>query len=186
MLYNVRYNVYVDAGIDKNDAMGGVYMGMNWADNAYYIPNYLAVAKVAYTNTAPRTSMRAPGVVQACFATEMVIERIAYELNIPVTDVQQRNFIQNGQTTIIEQPIVDCTMQTVWDTALKRTGYATRMELVKAYNTKNVWRKRGISIVPVKYGIGWNGYNAGIRIGVRQQDGTVTIAHSGCEIGQGI
>jgi xanthine dehydrogenase molybdopterin-binding subunit B len=38
----------------------------------------------------------------------------------------------------------------------------------------------------VKYGIGWNGYNAGIRIGVRGVDGTVTIAHSGCEIGQGI
>ena len=174
----------MDAGNDKNDALGGTYMAMNWADNAYYIPNYKALAKLAYTNTPGRTSMRAPGVVQSCFATEMVIERIAYELNIPVAVVQQRNFIQNGQTTIINQPITNCTMQSVWNTMLGRSRYEQRYNQVLQYNVDNMWRKRGISVVPVKYGMGWGGYNAGIRLGISQNDGTVTIVHSGCEIGQ--
>lgn len=34
--------------------------------------------------------------------------------------------------------------------------------------------------------MGWAGYNAGITIGIRQTDGTVTVTHNGCEIGQGI
>lgn len=52
-------------------------------DNAYYLPNYVATATLCYTNTPPRTSMRAPGVVQSCLFTEMVVERVATELNLP-------------------------------------------------------------------------------------------------------
>lgn len=48
-------------------------MGMNWADNAYYIPNYVAEATLVYTNTPARTSMRAPGVVQSNLATGSVL-----------------------------------------------------------------------------------------------------------------
>jgi xanthine dehydrogenase molybdopterin-binding subunit B len=58
-------------------------MGMSWADNAYFFPNYEANAKLCYTNTPARTSMRAPGVIQSCLATEMVIERVATELSLP-------------------------------------------------------------------------------------------------------
>lgn len=182
----LSYVIYVDVGNDKSDSVGAVYMAMNWADNAYYFPNYSAKATFAFTNTPSRTSMRAPGVVQSCFATEMVIERVAYELNLPVTLVQQRNFIRDGQTTIVGQPIVDCTLPTVWGTLMQRSNYDSRLANVEMFNSTNLWRKRGISAVPVKYGIGWGGYNQGIRIGIRQADGTVTIAHSGCEIGQGI
>lgn len=186
MITALTYTMYIDAGNDKNDAIGGLYMGMNWADNAYYIPNYRATATLAFTNTPGRTSMRAPGVVQSCFATEMIVERIAYELNLPVTAIQERNFIRDGQTTILGQPITDCTLPTVWGTLMERSCFDQRLADVELYNSNNLWRKRGISAVPVRYGIGWNGYNQGIRIGIRSSDGTVTIAHGGCEIGQGI
>lgn len=182
----VTYNIYCDAGNNSEGAFGGVYMAMNWADNAYYLPNYSALATLCYTNTPARTSMRAPGVVQSSFATEMVVERVAYELNLPLAVVQQRNFIRDGQTTILNQPIVDCTLPTVWGTLMQRSGYEARLAAADQYNRDNLWRKRGIAAVPVKYGMGWAGYNMGIRIGIRQTDGTVTIAHSGCEIGQGI
>ncbi len=70
-MLDISYQVYVDAGMAKADAIGGLYMGMNWADNAYNIPNYLATATMCFTNTPARTSMRAPGVVQTCLATEV-------------------------------------------------------------------------------------------------------------------
>eukprot|EP00595_Chromulina_sp_UTEXLB2642_P001383 CAMPEP_0196762962 /NCGR_PEP_ID=MMETSP1095-20130614/3124_1 /TAXON_ID=96789 ORGANISM="Chromulina nebulosa, Strain UTEXLB2642" /NCGR_SAMPLE_ID=MMETSP1095 /ASSEMBLY_ACC=CAM_ASM_000446 /LENGTH=826 /DNA_ID=CAMNT_0042115135 /DNA_START=1752 /DNA_END=4232 /DNA_ORIENTATION=+ len=182
----LKYEVYVDAGVAVADTIGGVYMGMNWADNAYYFPNYLATAKICYTNTNPRTSMRAPGVVQTCLATEMVIERVAVELNLPMTTVQQVNFIQNGESTIGSQIVTDSTLQTVWDKALKKTDFFNRYNSIVSYNQSNLWNKKGLAICPVKYGIGWGGYNAGIRLGVRSTDGTVIVSHNGCEIGQGI
>ncbi len=61
-----------------------------------------------------------------------------------------------------------------------------RLSAVQHYNRSNTWRKRGISVCPVKYGIGWNYYNAGVRLGVRSEDGSVVVSHSGTEIGQGI
>ena len=45
--------------------------------------------------------MRAPGVVQTCLATEVVIQHISHSLGVDTTTVQWINFIQNGQTTIL-------------------------------------------------------------------------------------
>ncbi len=107
----------------SGDAFGGLYMGMHWADNAYYFPNYAAEAKLCYTNTPARTSMRAPGVVQACLATEILIERVAVELGLPMHVVQQRNFVRDGSTTIVGQPITNCTLDRVWSTCLSRSRF---------------------------------------------------------------
>eukprot|EP01038_Epipyxis_sp_PR26KG_P004721 gene4721-6626_t len=180
------YDIYVDAGMAKDDTIGSVFMGMTWADNTYFIPNYIAKAKLCYTNTPSRTYMRAPGVVQSCFATEVVIERVAAALNLPTVTVQQLNFIKNGDLTILGQPMTNCTLDTVWSTLLQRSKYNERMNLVNKYNSSNLWRKKGLSICPVKYGMGWGGFNAGVRIGVRSSDGTVTVSHNGIELGQGI
>lgn len=77
-------------------------------------------------------------------------------------------------------------MDRCWDTLLRRSFFAERAARIKQFNADNTWRKRGISIDPVKYGIGWAYYNAGCHIGVFRSDGTITVTHSGCEIGQGI
>ena len=84
------------------------------------------------------------------------------------------------------QPIVDSTMDRCWNTLLHRSRYAERLSRVQQFNAENTWRKRGISIDPVKYGIGWAYYNAGCHVGIFRRDGTVTVSHSGCEVGQGI
>jgi len=182
----LKYKFYVDAGMDDADTIGSMYMGMNWADNAYYLPNYQGIAKICYTNTPPRTSMRAPGVVQTCLFTEMMMERIASDLKIPLNVIQQRNFISDGKEAICGQVITDCTLPTVWSTLMERSQYDSRLSSCNQYNYDNLWRKKGIAITPVKYGMGWSGYNAGVQLGVDSNDGTVVICHSGCEIGQGI
>jgi len=157
-----------------------------WADNAYYLPNYLARAKLCYTNTPSRTSTRAPGVIQSCLATGILLERVSIELGKSFAEVQQKNFIQDGLTTILGQVVENCTLNRVWNTLVNRSHYQERLQSVQNFNAQNLWRKRGISIYPVKYGIGWAGYNAGVQLGVTQADGTVTISHTGTEIGQGI
>ena len=59
-------------------------------------------------------------------------------------------------------------------------SYATAKASVDAFNTSNRWRKQGISVMPVKYCIGWNGYNASAIIRIYPQDGHVEISTSAC------
>ena len=180
------YNYYLDGGCALDDTIGAAYMGMYWADNAYYIPNFSAAMNVCFTNTPARTSMRAPGVVQSCFFTECVVARIANSLGLPQHVVQERNFLTQGETTITGDTITTTTLQDIWSKIMQRSHYSQRVQVIQQYNSQNLWRKRGISVCPTKYGIGWAGYNAGVKIGVRASDGCVVVNHSGCEIGQGI
>lgn len=182
----VKYEVYVDAGIDSGDAAGSLNMAMNWADNGYHLPNYRAQAKVCFTNTPARTYTRTPGVVQSSLATSVLVERVATELGMSVEEVQHKNLLQNGDKTIIGQEIQNSTMQQCWDTLLERSRFQSRLSSVEAFNRENLWRKKGIAIEPVKYGVEWAGYDAGVQLGVYRADGTVMVTHSGIEIGQGI
>lgn len=182
----VTYEFYIDAGSAMNDSIGALYMGMHWADNAYFLPNYRAHATLCKTNTPSRTSMRAPGVVQTCLITEMVVERVATELKLPLASVQQTNFIKDGESAVIGQVIIDCTLQNVWNKVIHRSHYQERLQRINQFNSQNLWRKRGIACCPVKYGMGWAGYNAGVRLNVRSTDGYVVLSHNGVEIGQGI
>ena len=50
----------------------------------------------------------------------------------------------------------------------------------------NRWKKKGLSVMPMKYGIGWNGGNYNVYMTIYHVDGTVAIAHGGIESGQGI
>ena len=99
----LTYDIYCDAGISYSDAFGGLNMAMMWADNSFYLPNYQARAKLCYTNTPPRTYARAPGVVQSCLVTGIIVDRVAHELGMDAATIKQKNFLQNGQTTILGQ-----------------------------------------------------------------------------------
>lgn len=185
-IVSLKYMFYVDGGAGQEDTIGGVYMGMFWGDGGYYLPNYSANALIAYTNTPPRTSMRAPGVLHTCLFIEMVVERVAKECGLSPRVVQERNMIKSGDTAICGQVITNPNLRSIWDKLLFRSDFQNRLNRVEEYNKGSLWRKRGIYIVPVKYGIGWAGYQAGVKIGVRLTDGCVIVNHSGIEIGQGI
>lgn len=40
-IQSIVYDFVVDAGSSDFEASGGAYMGMCWADNAYFFPSYL-------------------------------------------------------------------------------------------------------------------------------------------------
>jgi xanthine dehydrogenase/oxidase len=50
---------------------------------------------------------------------------------------------------------------------------------------KNQWKKKGMSIVPMKYEFAvWGNFTS--RVSIYQSDGSVAITHGGIEMGQGI
>ena len=50
----------------------------------------------------------------------------------------------------------------------------------------NRWRKRGLTMMPLRFGIAWDGAPYTVLVSIFFNDGTVAIAHGGVEIGQGI
>ena len=66
---------------------------------------------------------------------------------------------------------------------MKASGdYEARLSAAKAYNAANRWKKRGMSLVPMRYDhhIGdWAGLKFNCVISVFGGDGSVSVAHGG-------
>lgn len=74
----------------------------------------------------------------------------------------------------------------MWDGAKALGQLEQRKAEAAAFNAQHRWRKRGVAMTPVKYGMGWAGLKASASVRVYQEDGSVLINHHGCEVGQGI
>ena len=62
---------------------------------------------------------------------------------------------------------------------------------IQKFNAENKWRKRGISMIPLKYGISYSGPRGtldqgGAYVVAYSNDGSVLVSHGGVEMGQGI
>lgn len=63
---------------------------------------------------------------------------------------------------------------------------SARLQQVEQFNQANRWKKQGLSVVPVKYGILWEGGYFNSLVAIYNGDGTVAVNHGGVEMGQGI
>ncbi len=163
-----------------------MYMCLMWSDNAYFIPNYSATGFTCRTNTPSNTACRGPGAIKSIWLMENVMERVAFELKCSPDYVRTQNFYVDGQLTPYQQPIVNSTMVRCFQAVQAQANYTQVQAAVAQFNAANRWRKRGVHIAAIKYGIADPGNQAAILLNVMQDDGTITFAHSGIEIGQGI
>ncbi len=69
-------------------------MCLNWSDNTYYIPNFLAEGVSCKTNMPTNTPMRAPGVLHSVWMIESVVEAVAAKLALDPKAVREANFYQ--------------------------------------------------------------------------------------------
>ena len=63
-----------------------------------------------------------------------------------------------------------------------------RRQAVDAFNAVNMWKKRGISLVPMRYPHLLSGFGLKMNclISIFGMDGTISVAHNGIEMGQGM
>ncbi len=130
--------------------------------------------------------MRAPGVLHSVWFIESVVEAVATNLGLDPKAVREKNFYANGDVTPYNQTIQYITLPTVWQNLQTQAGYAAKVTQCQNFNAANRWRKRGVRLAPVKYGMTLPGYNAGVLCNICVEDGTIQISQTGCEIGQGI
>jgi xanthine dehydrogenase/oxidase len=67
-------------------------------------------------------------------------------------------------------------------------GYESRRQAVDEFNSTHKWKKRGLSLIPTKFGISFTALflnQAGALVHI-YHDGSVLVAHGGTEMGQGL
>jgi CO/xanthine dehydrogenase Mo-binding subunit len=67
----------------------------------YRCPNVRIVIRTVYTNTVPAGHMRAPGAVQAVFASERHLDEIAHGLGIDPLELRLRNVVRGDEENVV-------------------------------------------------------------------------------------
>ncbi|XP_074617346.1 xanthine dehydrogenase/oxidase-like [Acropora palmata] len=183
-LNGIDLTFYVDCGSSPNEI--DVAGAQIWADNAYFCPNWKIVPYALKTNTASNTWCRAPASAQAVFIMETMMEHVAKALKKSPEDVKKANLYQNGQKTQTGETLKYCNISSLWNDTLTSSEFEERKAAIDTFNKNNRWRKRGISVVPLKYVVSYVGSSFTAMVSIFHTDGTVAIAHGGIEVGQGI
>jgi xanthine dehydrogenase large subunit len=165
-------------------------------DNCYYIPNLKLISHRCKTNTQSATAFRGFGGPQGMFGIETVIEQIANDIGKDPLDVRLLNIYKdpavsgNPATMVTQygQTIADWVGDKVIDQVASEAKYRERRDSVNAFNKVNKRRKRGLALVPLKFGISFTAtmLNQGGALLNIYMDGSVSCNHGGTEMGQGL
>ncbi|APR78767.1 Xanthine dehydrogenase, molybdenum binding subunit protein [Minicystis rosea] len=178
--------------IDKSvDVMNLALLG---ADGAYRIDTFGAFGTCYRTNLQSRTAMRSFGFIQCTLVREEGIEHVAHELGMLPEDVRAKNFyrdaaLEDCDVTPYGQVLRWCMIHDVWRRLRESSDFDARSAAVMQYNRENRWRKRGISMIPMKYGVSRrskSGNQASAYVAVHAHDGSVLVRQGGVEMGQGL
>lgn len=186
-LNGCEVDVYVNAGYSLGLSGGVLEHALYHLDNTYMLQNVKFTGWVCKTNIHSNTAFRGFGAPQAMFASEHIVRQISMELNMELTKVMELNMYKNHELTFYDQSLTESKLEKCWDEVLKNSNYFQRIKLVEKFNKENRWRKRGLSIVPTKYGpfLDLHLNQAGALVNV-YTDGSVLISHGGIEMGQGL
>jgi len=158
-------------------------------DGAYRIDNIRVRGLCLKTNFGSYTATRGFGKPQASAIIESIVDHGASALGLDATRVRTRNLYKAGDRTITKMPIDDNVMQNCWSRVLEKSDYESLRDEVAQFNKDNKWFKRGISAVGSKGNMGFleaADICRGLALVHIMRDGTVSVNHSGIEMGQGI
>ncbi|TNF20351.1 MAG: xanthine dehydrogenase molybdopterin binding subunit [Rhodobacteraceae bacterium] len=160
------------------------------ADNAYFYPHVKLTSRPMKTNTVSNTAFRGFGGPQGVVAAERMIEEIAYKLGKDPLDIRKANFYggEGRNLTPYHQEVTDNILDRLITELEDSANYRARRAGIIESNAKSRFLKRGIALIPVKFGISFTAthYNqAGSLIHV-YSDGSIHLNHGGTEMGQGL
>ena len=158
-------------------------------DNAYFLKDVEVKNFLCKTNTASSTAFRGFGGNQGMMAIENIIDNISRYLKKDPADVRKTNFYgkNNNNITHYGMKIKDNVINELFEELKTKSDYKNRVQKIKKFNKKNKFKKKGISITPVKFGISFTTIHlnqAGALVHI-YTDGSVHMNHGGIEMGQG-
>ncbi|KAK6826067.1 hypothetical protein PG987_013561 [Apiospora arundinis] len=161
---------------------------MTHIDGCYKIPNVHIRGRLCKTNTMSNTAFRGFGGPQGLFMAESYMSEVADRLGMPVEEFRQINLYEPMEETHFNQPIQDWHVPLMYKQVQEESRYAERRQAITEFNKSHKWRKRGLALIPTKFGISFTALwlnQAGALVHI-YHDGSVLVAHGGTEMGQGL
>ncbi|KAK4242199.1 molybdopterin binding aldehyde oxidase/xanthine dehydrogenase [Achaetomium macrosporum] len=161
---------------------------MSHSDGCYRIPNMHVRGRICRTNTMSNTAFRGFGGPQGMFIAESYMSEVADRLGMPVEQLREINLYQPNDLTHFNQPLTDWHVPLMYRQVQDEADYAQRREAITQFNASHRWRKRGLALIPTKFGISFTALwfnQAGALVHI-YHDGSVLVAHGGTEMGQGL
>ena len=160
-------------------------------DNCYDIPHADFLGISCRTNTVSNTAFRGFGGPQGMLVIESIIDTVSRRLGIDSNVMRSVNYYGSKKgmdTTPYGQRVTDSRIPDVVDRVLEISNFSKRRESIVRFNSRHPILRRGISLMPVKFGISFNlpSLNqAGALVHV-YRDGSIHLNHGGTEMGQGL
>ncbi|MCI2808404.1 xanthine dehydrogenase molybdopterin binding subunit [Eoetvoesiella caeni] len=160
------------------------------SDNAYYLEAFDILSLRIKTNSQSNTAFRGFGGPQGILCIEYVIDDIARRLGKDPLDVRKLNFYGRTERNVTPYQMVveDNVVHELVDQLEASSKYRERRKQVDQFNAQNRILKKGLALVPVKFGISFTATflnQAGALLHV-YTDGSALINHGGTEMGQGL
>uniref|UniRef100_A0A8C2H9X4 xanthine dehydrogenase n=1 Tax=Cyprinus carpio TaxID=7962 RepID=A0A8C2H9X4_CYPCA len=183
----LEVTLYSNAG-NSLDLSLSVSRALFHMDNSYNIPNIRGTGYVCKTNLPSNSAFRGFGGPQGMMIAESWMSDVALSCGLPAEEVRRMNMYKEGDFTPFSQRLDNFTIDRCWEECMQLSDFNKRKDAVEQYNRQHRWTKRGLSIIPTKFGISFTAVflnQAGALVLV-YSDGSVLLTHGGTEMGQGL
>jgi xanthine dehydrogenase large subunit len=158
-------------------------------DNAYFLRDLEVKNYLCKTNTASSTAFRGFGGNQGMMAIENILDNISRFLKKDPAEVRKINFYGNKDRNVTHygMKITDNVINELFENLKIKSNYKKRSQKIKQFNQINKFKKKGIAITPIKFGISFTTIHlnqAGALVHI-YTDGSIHMNHGGIEMGQG-
>ena len=158
------------------------------ATNSYFVPNVKTTVYSCKTNLPPNTAFRGFGGPQGMFVIESAIAKAADEIGVNKRKIQEANLFSENDEFSYGQVATEVQAKNSWFSAKEKFELEALEKEVSSFNAKNDLYKKGISLMPIAFGISFtntpmNHARALIHI---YQDGSVGVSTGAVEMGQSV
>nr|XP_002120933.2 xanthine dehydrogenase/oxidase-like [Ciona intestinalis] len=186
LIQGLDWTIYTNSGpttMDNESDLGDL---QSFGDSAYFCENRKYKLVACKSNIPSPTWCRSPVSLQMIAFNEVMVEHIADQLNIDPIQVKQVNLYKQGQHNLYNEQLLFCNIRDIYNNLLSEYNIAERQAAIVTYNQNNKWKKRGLAVTPIKWGVSWSWMKHTVLVSICSDDGSVIVSHGGIESGQGI
>ena len=181
-------DVFANGGWSQDLSGAVVERALSHIDGVYKIPNVSVRGRICKTNTVSNTAFRGFGGPQGMFICESMMCEVADRLGISVDKFRKINLLSEGDRTHFNQVLEDYHVPQMVKAVCEEANFEQRRQAVDAFNQRHRYKKRGLALIPTKFGISFTALflnQAGALVHI-YHDGSILLSHGGTEMGQGL
>ena len=185
----VRIHLFSDGGWSLDLSGPVISRAMFHCDNAYLLPAAEITGAICKTHKTSQTAFRGFGGPQGMLVIEEILDQAARRLSMAPEILRERNLYRVGDTAVYGQAIKDANrIGTIWRQLKDTSDFDQRRLEIQDFNAAQTYRKRGLAITPMKFGISFTAtfMNQAGALVLIYRDGSVQVNHGGTEMGQGL